>query len=70
MNEEEKIEYCKKLVIANLKQYVEEKSDIFAHIYALNSDESNGTLLKHLEVLNEVIEETIDILKKKREVSQ
>ena len=66
MNDKQIVEYCRKLVRANLEQYVDENSAfILATIYNLENDKTNKELLEHCYGLKELFEKCIDILEKK-----
>lgn len=63
MNDEEIIEYCRKLIQANLSQYTDTNS-IALNEYIELSDKSNKkVLLKHCIGIKELLEKCIDLLK-------
>jgi len=67
MNDKQIVEYCRKLVRANLEQYVDEDSAfIISTIYNLENDKTNKELLEHCYGLKELFEKCIEILEKKR----
>lgn len=66
MNDKQIVEYCRKLVRANLEQYVDENSAfILSTIYNLENDKTNKELLEHCYGLKELFEKCIEILEKK-----
>lgn len=66
MNDKQIVEYCRKLVRANLEQYVDENSAfILATIYNLENDKTDKELLEHCYGLKELFEKCIEILEKK-----
>lgn len=66
MNDKQIVEYCRKLVRANLEQYVDEDSAfIISTIYNLENDKTNKELLEHCYGLKELFEKCIEILEKK-----
>lgn len=71
MNDNQIVEYCRKLVRANLTQYVDEDSAfIISTIYNLENDKTNKELLEHCYGLKELFEKCIDILEKKNAKSK
>ena len=66
MNDTQIVEYCRKLVRANLEQYVDEDTAfIISTIYNLENDKTNKELLEHCYGLKELFEKCIEILEKK-----
>ena len=66
MNDGQIVEYCRKLVKANLEQYVDENTAfIISTIYNLENDKTNKELLEHCYGLKELFEKCINILEKK-----
>lgn len=70
MNDKEIVEYCRKLIKANLNQYLntENAKLIVATIYNLDTDETNKELLGHCYGLKELLEKCIEILEAKNEL--
>ena len=66
MNDEQIVEYCKRLVKSNLNQYVDENPGLILNeIYILDNDKTNKQLLEHCKGLKELIEKCIEILEEK-----
>ena len=67
MSEEEVIEYCRKLVIANLKQYVDTDNSkvIVKAIYDLQNDKTNKELLEHCKGIINLLKECKRIIEDK-----
>ena len=69
MNDEQIVEYCKKLIKANLNQYAYDNPGIILNeIYNLDNDKTNKELLEHCKGVKELLEKCIEILEKKNEV--
>ena len=65
MNDEQIVEYAKKLVINNLHQYVDTNPQVILNeIFELQSEKTNQKLLEHLIGLDELIKVAIKIIKK------
>lgn len=66
MNDKQIVEYCKKLILANLHQYAEQDpGTILNEIYSIEDDETNKILLAHLKGVKELLEKGIKILERK-----
>ena len=65
MNDEQIVEYAKKLVINNLHQYADTNPQVILNeIFELQSEKTNQKLLEHLIGLDELIKVAIKIIKK------
>lgn len=66
MNDKQIIEYCRKLIRANLNQYMETNPKVILYeVYRLDNDKNNKLLLEHCKGVKELLEKGIDILEKK-----
>lgn len=70
MNDEEIVEYCRKLIKANLNQYLDvgDARLIISTIYNLDTDETNKELLEHCKGIKALMEKCIEILEAKNEL--
>lgn len=65
MNDQQIVEYCKKLIKANLHQYVEQNPGVLLNeIFEIDNDKTNKKVLEHCYGLKELIEKCITILEK------
>lgn len=68
MNDKQIVEYCKKLIKANLNQYIEENPAVILDAcYRLDNDKTNEYLLEHCYGVKELLEKCIEILEKKND---
>lgn len=65
MSNKEIVEYCRKLVIANLSQYIETNPKLLSEMFIIHSDDE--LLLLHLKGLKNFIEKAINIIEKDKE---
>ena len=67
MNDKQIVEYCKNIVLNNLKQYTD-KAEVLAEIIELqdrsNIKANNKRYLQHFKGLKELFNKSIDILTK------
>ena len=67
MNDKQIVEYCRKLIKANLHQYSEENPAlILSTVYDLDNDKTNKTLLEHCKGVKELLEKCIEILEENK----
>lgn len=67
MNDEQIIEYCRKLIISNLHQYTEQNPGLILNeIFEIESDETNQKLLEHCNGLMALLEKCVEILEDKK----
>ena len=67
MNDKQIVEYCRKLIRANLMQYADENpANILGVVYNLDNDKKNKELLEHCKGVKELLEKCIEILERKQ----
>ena len=62
MSDEEIIEYCRKLVQANLSQYTDTNSNALNEFIELSDKSNKKALLKHCIGIKELLEKCIKLL--------
>ena len=64
MNDKQIVEYVRKLIKANLNQYIEtgDTKTILAEIYNLDNDKDNKVLLEHIKGVKELLEKAEQII--------
>ena len=69
MNNEQIIEYCRDLIEANLKQYIDtgNTKEIVREIYDLENDETNKYLLAHCKGVKSLLEKCISIIEEEQQ---
>lgn len=67
MNDKQIVEYARKLIKANLNQYIEtgDTKTILAEIYNLDNDKDNKVLLEHIKGVKELLEKAEQIIEQK-----
>ena len=71
MNDEQLVEYCRKLIKSNLNQYVDDNPGIILNeIYKLDNDKTNNELLEHCKGVKELLEKCIEILEENQNASK
>lgn len=72
MNDKQIVEYCKKLIKANLNQYIDtgDIKLIVGSIYNLENDKTNKELLEHCYGLKALLEKCIEILEKRNKKNE
>ena len=66
MNDKQIVEYCKKLIKANLNQYTEQNPGVILNeVFEIDNDKTNQKVLEHCYGLKELLEKCIEILEKK-----
>ena len=71
MNDEQIVEYCRKLIRANLQQYVDDNPRIIlAAVFRLDTDKTNKELLEHCKGTKELLEKCIEILESDKNASK
>ena len=67
MNDKQIVEYVRKLIKANLNQYIEtgDTKTILAEIYNLDNDKDNKVLLEHIKGVKELLEKAEQIIEQK-----
>lgn len=63
MSNEEIIEYCRKLIQANLSQYVDTNIDVFKEYIELSFTSNKEIILKHCIGIKALLEKCIELLK-------
>ena len=65
MNDKQIVEYCKKLIKANLNQYTEQNPGVILNeLFEIDNDKTNTKVLEHCYGLKELLEKCIEILEK------
>lgn len=71
MNEEQIIEYCRKLITSNLETRAREGAPntplLLATVYELSDEDNEELLLEHMKGVRDLLEEGIKILNKRKE---
>ena len=63
MNDKQIVEYCKKLIKANLHQYAEENPGVILNeLFEIDNDKTNQKVLEHCYGLQALLEKCIEIL--------
>ena len=64
MNDKQIVDYARKLIKANLNQYIEtgDTKTIVAEIYNLDNDKDNKVLLEHIKGVKELLEKAEQII--------
>ena len=66
MNDEQIVEYCKRLIKENLHQYVEENPGVILNeIFEIDNDKTNQKVLEHCYGLIALLEKCVEILEDK-----
>lgn len=66
MNDEQIVEYCKKMINANLSQYTEQNPAVILNeMYEIENDKTNKKVLEHCKGLKGLLEKCIKILEAK-----
>lgn len=67
MNDKQIVEYCRKLIISNLRQYSEQNPGVILNeIFEIESDKTNQKLLEHCNGLIALLEKCVEILEDKK----
>ena len=66
MSDEEIIEYCRKLVQANLSQYTDTNIDALNEYIDLSDKNNKKALLKHCIGIKTLLERCIEVLEEKK----
>ena len=66
MSDEEIIEYCRKLVQANLSQYTDTNSNALNEFIELSDKNNKKALLRHCIGIKELLEKCIKLLEESR----
>ena len=67
MTDAQLIEYCRKLIIANLHQYADQDIGIFATIVDLKDIKNKKLLLEHCKAVKDLLGKAIKLLEKEVE---
>ena len=65
MNDEEIIEYCRKLIQANLSQYTDTNLNALNEYIELSDKDNKKALLRHCIGVKELLERCIELLEEK-----
>ena len=66
MNDEQIIEYVKKMLIVNLQQYMDNNPMLITHeVFEIQNENDNTALLAHLKGVKNLIEKAIEIIEKR-----
>ena len=67
MTDAQLIEYCRKMLIANLHQYADQDINIFSTIIDLKDRENKKLLLEHCKAVKDLLGRAIKLLEKEVE---
>ena len=67
MTDAQLIEYCRKMLIANLQQYADQDINIFSTIIDLKDTKNKKLLLEHCKAVKDLLGRAIKLLEKEVE---